>query len=250
MTEHSKRTPPPTEKLRLKQIQALFEDEPRINLHRYPIRLSFSGDDLILEGETENIAAKKVALELAASVPEGGRIVDRLRVVAAERMGDAEIRDHLYRLLLQESAFHNCAINVRVKGDPETLGESALRPDGNIHVDIEDGVVILNGQVPSLSHKRLAGVLAWWVPGSRDVINGLEEVPPEKDSDDEITDAVRLVLEKDPFVKSDQIHVTTTNFVVALEGLVSSENARQMAEYDAWYVSGVDKVINNLGVRP
>jgi osmotically-inducible protein OsmY len=156
----------------------------------------------------------------------------------------------VYRALLQEPAFSTCAISARLRGSGETPGESTPGPAGHIHVDVEDGVVTLNGQVSSLSHKRLAGVLAWWVPGSRDVINGLEEVPPEKDNDDEITDAVRLMLEKDPFVKSDQIHVGTTNSVVTLEGVVSSENARRMAEFDAWYVFGVDKVINDLGVRP
>ena len=55
-----------------------------------------------------------------------------------------------------------------------------------------NGVVTLNGEVPSLSHKRLAGVLAWWVPGTRDVINGLEEVPPEEDNDDELIDAMHV----------------------------------------------------------
>jgi len=192
MTRHSDRPVP--EKTILKRVQALFEDEPRINLHRHPIRLSFTGEDLILEGEAENIAAKKLALELAASVPGVGRIVDRLRVVPAERMSDAEIRDCVYRALLQEPVFYTCAISARVKGDRETLGESTAGPAGYIHVDIEDRVVILNGQVPSLSHKRLAGVLAWWVPGS--------------------------------------------------------QNAKSMAEFDAWYVFGVDKVINNLEVQP
>jgi osmotically-inducible protein OsmY len=248
MKRDSDRTLP--EKSMIKRVQALFEDEPRINLHRHPIRLVFAGEDLILEGEAENIAAKKLALELAASVPTVGRIVDRLRVVPAERMSDAEIRDRVYRALLQEPAFSTCAISARLKGSGETPAELTPGSSGHIHVDVENGVVTLNGQVSSLSHKRLAGVLAWWVPGSRDVINGLEETPPEKDSDDEITDAVRLTLEKDPFVKSDQIQVVTTNSVVTLEGVVSSENARRMAEFDAWYVFGVDKVINDLGVRP
>ncbi|NIO09735.1 MAG: BON domain-containing protein, partial [Deltaproteobacteria bacterium] len=38
---------------------------------------------------------------------------------------------------------------------------------GEIEIEVENGVVVLNGHVPSMSHKRLAGVLAWWVPGSR-----------------------------------------------------------------------------------
>ncbi|HXJ34045.1 MAG TPA: hypothetical protein VMS22_08385 [Candidatus Eisenbacteria bacterium] len=38
-------------------------------------------------------------------------------------------------------------------------------------------------------------LLGWWVPGSRDVVNDLEVVPFQADSDDEITDAVRSALD-------------------------------------------------------
>jgi len=45
-----------------------------------------------------------------------------------------------------------------------TLGPKG--PYAFIYSTVEDGVVTLNGRVPSLSHKRLAGALAWWNPGS------------------------------------------------------------------------------------
>ncbi len=106
--------------------------------------------------------------------------------------------------------------------------------------------MILNGRMGSLCHKRLAGVLAWWVPGSRDVVNGLEVVPPEEDSDDEVIDAVRLVLEKDPFIRADQIRVSCRDYRVTLEGLVPKPLEREMAEADAWYVFCVSDVINLL----
>lgn len=115
-----------------------------------------------------------------------------------------------------------------------------------IDVEVTDGVVVLNGAVTSLSAKRLAGVLAWWVPGSRDVVNGLEVSPPQEDNDDEVVDAIRLVLEKDPFVNAAQIRVSCRNYIVTLEGLVKSEAQRQMAEADAWYVFRVDWVVNLL----
>jgi osmotically-inducible protein OsmY len=233
----------------LKEIRAALERETRINLHRYPIRLSFSADDLVLEGETENIAAKKLALELAGAEVSTARIVDRLRVAPAERMGDAEIRDHVCKVLIQEPALDTYTIRARRKDKMEILRQSAVEPAGDIRVEVEDGVVILNGHVPSLSHKRLAGVLAWWVPGSRDVINGLEEVPPEEDNDDEVTDAVRLVLEKDPFVDADRIRVSARNYTVTLEGLVQNQEIKEMAEFDAWYVFGVDNVANQLVVE-
>ncbi len=76
--------------------------------------------------------------------------------------------------------------------------------------------------------------MAWWVPGSRDVINGLAVEPPQEDSDNEMTDAVQLVLEKDPFVRADQIRVHTRGRVISLEGLVPNTTIREMADYDAW----------------
>ena len=226
----------------------MLEKERRINLHRYPIRLSFSDADLVLEGEVENIAAKKLALELAGALPGIGNVVDRLRVTPAQRMGDAETRTHVCAALVQEPALDACTIRTLRKGRIQTVRASAREPKGEIQVEVEDGVVTLNGQVPSLAHKRLAGVLAWWVPGSRDVINGLEEYPAEEDNDDEVTDAVRLVLEKDPFVQADQIRVSTDNYVVNLEGVVRNEEMKQMAEFDAWYVFGVNRVLNRLSV--
>lgn len=86
------------------------------------------------------------------------------------------------------------------ENDLETGGKVLSEPAGSIFVAVSDGVVTLNGAVPSLTHKRLAGVLAWWVP---------EEVPAQEDNDDEVTDAVRLTLEKDPFVDATKIRVTS-----------------------------------------
>jgi osmotically-inducible protein OsmY len=233
----------------LKGVRAALEHEPRINLHQYPVRLSLSDCDLILEGEMEHVAAKKIALELAATVSGVDGIVDRLRVVPAQPMGDGAIRDHVRDALLQESVFENCRIRVEDGNQVKTYREPSQGPAGGIEVTVAEGVVTLNGQVPSLSHKRLAGVLAWWVPGSRDVINGLDVVPVQEDNDDEITDAVYLVLEKDPFVNADQVHVSTRNAIVTLEGLVANGTEKDMAEFDTWYVFGVDRVINSLAVR-
>jgi osmotically-inducible protein OsmY len=233
----------------VKEVRAAFEHEPRINLHQYPVTIACSDSDLVLEGEVDTIVAKKLALELAAAVPGVSGIVDRLRVAPAQPMGDGAIRDHVRDALLQEPVFEDCRIRVWEKNQLETCRDPSSIPAGDIEVAVEEGLVTLNGQVPSLSHKRLAGVLAWWVPGSRDVINGLDVVPPEEDNDDEITDAVGLVLEKDPFVNAAQIRVHTQNSIVTLEGVVANDTERAMAECDTWYVFGVDKVINTLAIH-
>jgi hypothetical protein len=76
------------------------------------------------------------------------------------------------------------------------------------------------------------------LPGSRDIINSLVVEPPETDSDDEVTKAVRLVLDKDPFMKADHIRVYTKDHIVTLEGRVPNDSIREMAEFDAWDVCG------------
>jgi len=174
--------------------------------------------------------------------------VDRLHVTPAQRMGDDAIRDHVRDALLQEPALSLCALQVQDKGSIVAV----RLPDpanGNIVVSVAEGVVTLDGDLPGLAQKRLAGVLAWWVPGSRDVVNGIGITPPEADDDAQITDAVRIALEKDPFVNPAAISVSTREAVVTLDGVVPTLSEREMAEFDAWYVFAVDKVRNRIEVR-
>ena len=232
----------------LNRVRAALASEPRLDLHTFPIELSFAQGTLTLEGEVGDVAAKKLALERAAALPEVTGIIDRLRVRPAQRMGDGEIRDLVRDAFLQEPAFADFAIRRRLGERVETVREPP-EARGAIDLEVEDGVVTLNGQVPGLDDKRLAGVLAWWVPGSRDVINGIAVEPPEDDSDDAILEAVRLVLEEDPFVDASQIRVGVKNASVRLTGLVPTEAEREMAEFDAWFVFGVDKVDNRIEVH-
>jgi len=234
-----------TEERIVTEVAAALERETSVNLHLYPLYLTLVDGILTMEGEVENIMAKKRALEVAAAVRGVSGIVDRVRLVPAKVMEDGEIRDHVCAALLAENLLAPCAIWAVVKGKPKVVRETDDAV-GSIDVEVNDGVVVLNGAVISLSAKRLAGALAWWVPGSRDVVNGLDVSPPEEDNDDEVVDAVRLVLEKDPFVNASQIRVSCDDFIVTLEGMVRNESQSKMAEADAWYVFRVDGVKNLL----
>jgi len=131
------------------------------------------------------------------------------------------------------------------------LRQERLHPvsDGSaaIGVSVEQGIVHLAGSVPGLDCKRLAGVMAWWIPGSRDVVNGLS-VPPAS-TFDSLAEAVRQVLEKDPCVEAAPVRVGARDSDVTLAGTVTSPDQRRLAELDAWYVFGVDNVINRMTVR-
>lgn len=234
----------------LKEVRAALEREPRINVHKYPVQIEFSDGVLTLEGDTEHIAAKKLSLELAIAVRGVAGIIDRLHVTPATRMGDGAILDAVRDALLQEPTLMNCSIQVVRKEQLETVRDVTVEPHGVIRISVTDGVVLLDDHVTSPTQKRLAGILAWWVPGSRDVINGMEVVPDQLDSDEEMAKAVRIVLKKDPFVNGDRIRVAVRQSVVTLEGDVPSAPQKEMAEFDTWYVFGVDNVVNRLEIRP
>ncbi len=233
----------------LDRMRAVLRSEAEVDLHAYPLQLDFADGLATLEGETASIVAKKLALEAVAALPEVTGIVDRLRVQPASPMGDREIGNHVRDALLQEPALSDCALRLCTDGQ----WQQVRTPDdalGEIEVAVADGVVTLNGRVPSLARKRLAGVLAWWVPGSRDVINGLAVDPPEEDNDEAIADAVGVVLEKDPFVNASQLRIGVRDAIVTLTGQVPTESEREMAVFDGWYVFGVDKVYDEIAVRP
>jgi osmotically-inducible protein OsmY len=232
----------------LERVRQALRADTRIGFDEQPIVLALSDGNLVIEGELADVAAKRRALRRIAEIIAGGFIIDRLHIRPATPMEDGTIRDLVRDALLEEPALSQCRVREFVKGNLETVRDP---PDatGTIDIRVEEGVVTLDGDVIGLALKRLAGVLAWWVPGSRDVINGLGVTPPEADNDFEIADAVRLVLEKDPFVNAGQLRVGAANAVVTLDGIVPTDAERDMAEHDAWYVFGVENVVNRVAVR-
>lgn len=239
---------PSTEDL-LQSAWTALRAEPRVEAQHQQLKLSLEDGTLTIEGEVADIRAKKLALRQIAAVDGVAWVVDRLRVHAAAPMGDDEIRNHVRDALLLEPALAESTLFVESDGERELVRMPPNRR-GEVCISVEGGVVTLDGELPSRAHKRLAVLLAWWIPGTRDVIDGLGVVPYERDNDDEITDSVRTALEKDPLVDATQLRVHTRNAHVTLLGLVPSESEREAAELDAWFTLGVAGVDNRIEVRP
>ena len=222
-------------------ILAALEHDPEVHLHQDPIRVTYDGT-LRLEGEVADIVAKRKALRIATRVARTESIDDRIRVRPGAARSDADILRSALEALAQEGAFRNLIVRPR--------GSARVDHSDYIDVDVRDAVIRLTGEVGSLSHRRLAEVIAWWVPGSCDVDNRLRVHPPEQETDDEITDVVRLVLDKDPTVDAAQIRATTRDREITLEGVVHSEEVRHIAAEDCWYIPGVHAVHNRITVQP
>jgi len=242
----------------LERVRAALHSEPRLGPSFRPERLEIAADGtLTVEGEVASVAAKKRALTVAAAQAGVTAIVDRLHVTPSAPMGDAEIRAHLRRYFTEDPAFAGLMVrqlhheDYRPAYEPvyEIVAEG--RPDlpGHIDIEVRDGVVTLNGQVPGLNSQRLAGVMAWWVPGVRDVINGLAVEPPEEDAPIRVEEAVRTALERDPCLDASQVRVGVRGAEVRLTGVLPTAELGEMAEQDAWCVLGVDNVINEILVR-
>ena len=237
----------------LKQVMAAFERESHLKLHNHPIHMSFDDGALTVAGEVPDVACKKRLLQLTHQHSEGKRLIDQLRITADPPIGDGELRTRICERLAQAVDFRNCVICARVKGQLEvvrgTMDQVGNDGSGVIQVSVDDGVVTLTGQVISLSHRRLASVTAWWVGGCRDVVNLLELVPAEADGDDEISEALHLVLETDLRVRAEQITINVENQRITLAGWVATEAERRLAEQDAWCLEEIEGVVNHIQVR-
>ena len=235
------------------RVTAALEFDRRVNLHRFPVRVTSEAGLLVLAGEVQDVAAKRISVRIARDLAgTESEVVDALDVVPSRLQGDGEMLDALTRSLLELSELKPCGLSRHHRGQIEIIRVPAQRSgSGQIELAIRNGVVDLAGSVASLSHRRVTEALAWWVPGCRNVIDRLVVEPPEDDNDGELADAVRLVLEIDPSLPgAEQLGIAVTMGVVTLSGAVRENGQRLRAETDTWCVDGVREVLNEIQVRP
>ena len=233
----------------LDALAAALEQDERIGVHQYPINARIEDEALVLEGTLGDIAAKRIAGRIAHHVAGTIPIIDRLRISATDAGDDGALRDEVINMFTKEPAFSEYTVRVARDGGFETVHQADNDENRVIEARIADSSVTLEGRVGSLTHRRLAEVLIWWTAGCEIVRNHLKVVPAEEENDGELSDAIRIVLEKDPFVHADQLSINTHDSKVTLNGYVASSEEKHLALMDIWYSPGVHEVVDRVEAR-
>lgn len=119
-------------------------------------------------------------------------------------------------------------------------------PDSNIYVHSYNGAVLLTGQIPNTNVKESAEFAAKSTPGVKQIYDYLEIRLPQSftsaTADSYTTTQVRAKILKLSGIDSNSVKVVTTNDVVYLSGVVTQEQAKQIATAAA-SVGGVKRVV-------
>jgi osmotically-inducible protein OsmY len=120
-----------------------------------------------------------------------------------------------------------------------------------VHVETQDGTVMLRGKVDDAEAKNAAGEIAKGIEGVKSVKNELQVVAPTDrkavDADDkQISKSVESRFKQDPQLKSSKIDAKVNAGVVTLTGEVKSINTSARASEVARGVPGVRSVKNDL----
>lgn len=227
------------------QILTSFSMNP--HLHAYDLTVIVDGNKAVLNGTVEDAIGRELAERIATDV-DGIKFVENRIVVNTAYTRVRQVSERGFGEKVEDAT-----ISATIKS--KLLWNSAT--DGlDIHVDTNNGKVVLSGVARSTGEKETAGRIAKFTNGvvalNNDIVVGspagssdkteANEKAEQTVSDTWITSKVKSSLMFTRGVDGLQITVTTTNGVVSLNGLVDSTAERELAVRVARDVRGVKKV--------
>lgn len=150
-----------------------------------------------------------------------------------------------------EQYIDDTALTAKIKAE---LATDPTAKAHQIDVEINEGVVQLNGFVDSQANREAAERIARNAEGVKDVENNLqvrgEETAGKVIDDTVITAKVKSALIGDATTKAHEINVESQNGVVQLSGFVDTETQKMQASKVARSIEGVKDVQNDIDVKP
>ena len=121
----------------------------------------------------------------------------------------------------------------------------------NIGIKVKDGVVTLEGHVPSYSEKLAALEITKTITGVLGLVDALEVelIGNMKRSDSDIARAALQALEWDEVVPSNQVKVVMSNSHLTLEGELEWQYQRLAAEKTVRSLRGIKHLTNAITLR-
>lgn len=119
----------------------------------------------------------------------------------------------------------------------------------DIEVNVESGVVTLDGTVDSLWKKHQAAELAMNIGGVLNIVNNLAITPMQSTIDDNIAKRITEALERDSTVDAEQVVVAVETGFVTLSGTVSDWYAKNAVHDAVVHTPGVTGVEDELRIR-
>ncbi len=201
-------------------------------------------DDRV-DASTVNVSVEGGMVRLDGAVPT---LVGR-HFAAAAALSAEGVRGLDNRLKVQYPASVTAPDDAQLRSNIENLLEWASHVDAeHVRVEVENGIVVLEGAVDALWKKSHVEDILLQLTGVTAIENKLTIVPTKDASDELIAKSLSDALKRNPTVNDDAVEVRVANGVVTLSGAVPNWAAREVVYNSALHAFGAIGVVDRLTV--
>lgn len=220
------------------RVREALAADPDTHPFAHQLRIE-TGDPWRITGEVTSIAARRKAARVARRAIPAMEIEDGVRLAREIRQSDDNLAATLREALREEPALQGVSV-LEPGSRPPPLEKTW------IGVRARDGILYLGGWLDNLAAKAVAEGLAWETGACRDVKNFISHEPLSTCFDDEITSALRTLIDEHPRLPSQSIEVSVEKGVVIMKGVVTDPAQRGLAKSLGWFVPAVRDVQDYL----
>lgn len=237
-----------SEAMLTQRFLAAMSGDSRIDLRSCVLTITVHPNFVSLDGLVNDIRAKRVAANCVQDLLDEEFFIDDRVRIRTYSVSDRDLLEAATRALLEEPLFADCEIYAGTAAANVPMRELAQRQAGFIVVAVGDGDITLSGEVASLTQRRVAEALLWWIQGCRRVENLLAVMQVDADFDEGLTSAVTTALDRHPLVDTELTRIAVSAGLVELFDHVASDEQREFVEAVVWSVPDVWDVYNRIDV--